>query len=94
MGSLATRAATSPTIPNNLFVGGTSSDGKYAIKTNSPYFTAGLGGTQPGIFGGSILDQYKLSGIPAIPIIYELNVPGTGSTASGLNINVKIRGAN
>ncbi len=78
--------------PDDLFVGGTSSDGKYHIKTNSPYIAAGYNGTQPGIFGGS--EPYSLSGVPPIPIIYELNVPGTGSAASGLNINVKIRGAN
>jgi len=78
--------------PADLFVGGTSSDGKYRVKANSPYVAAGYGGTQPGIFGGS--EPYALSGIPPIPIIYELNVPGTGSAASGLNINVKIRGAN
>ncbi|MBO0950906.1 hypothetical protein [Fibrella forsythiae] len=78
--------------PANLFVGGTSSDGKYRIKSTSPYITAGYGGTQPGIFGGS--EPYMLSGVPPIPIIYELNVPGTGSAAAGLQINVKIRGAN
>lgn len=78
--------------PADLFVGGTSSDGKYRIKANSPYIAAGYNGTQPGIFGGS--EPYMLSGVPPIPIIYDLNVPGTGSAASGLNINVKIRGAN
>lgn len=78
--------------PADLFVGGTSSDGKYQIKANSPYIAAGYNGTQPGIFGGS--EPYRLSGVPPIPIIYDLNVPGTGSAASGLNINVKIRGAN
>lgn len=78
--------------PADLFMGGTSSDGKYRIKANSPFIAAGTGGTQPGIFGGS--EPYELSGVPPIPIIYELNVPGTGSAASGLNINVKIRGAN
>ncbi len=78
--------------PADLFVGGTSSDGKYRLKATSPYLTAGFGGTQPGLFGGS--EPYALSGIPPVPIIYELNVPGTGSPASGLSINVKIRGAN
>lgn len=78
--------------PADLFVGGTSSDGKYRIKANSPYIAAGYVGTQPGIFGGS--EPYTLSGVPPVPIIYELNVPGTGSAATGLNINVKIRGAN
>lgn len=78
--------------PANVFVGTGSSDGKYRIKANSPYIAAGYNGTQPGIFGGS--EPYTLSGVPPIPIIYELNVPGTGSAASGLNINVKIRGAN
>lgn len=78
--------------PADLFVGGTSTDGKYRIKANSPYIAAGYNGTQPGIFGGS--EPYTLSGVPPVPIIYELNVPGTGSAASGLTINVKIRGAN
>lgn len=78
--------------PADLFVGGTSSDGKYQIKATSKFIKAGYNGTQPGIFGGS--EPYKLSGVPPIPIIYDLNVPGTGSAATGLNINVKIRGAN
>ncbi len=78
--------------PSDVFVGTGSSDGKYKIKATSPYIAAGYGGTQPGIFGGA--EPYVLSGIPTVPIIYELNVPGTGSAAAGLNINVKIRGAN
>ncbi|MVM38372.1 hypothetical protein GO730_13620 [Spirosoma sp. HMF3257] len=78
--------------PSDLFIGGTSSDGKYQIKATSKFIKAGYNGTQPGIFGGS--EPYTLSGVPPIPIIYDLNVPGTGSAASGLNINVKIRGAN
>lgn len=78
--------------PADLFTSSTSSDGKYKIKATSPYIAAGYGGTQPGIFGGS--EPYVLSGVPPIPIIYDLNVPGTGSASSGLNINVKIRGAN
>ncbi|RYC70056.1 hypothetical protein [Spirosoma sordidisoli] len=76
----------------DLFVGGTSSDGRYRIKANSPYIAAGYNGTQPGIFGGS--EPYVLSGTPPIPILYDLNVPGSGSAASGLTISVKIRGAN
>jgi hypothetical protein len=78
--------------PADLFIGGTSSDGKYQIKATSKFTKAGYNGTQPGIFGGS--EPYVLSGVPPIPIIYDLNVPGTGSAATGLNINVKIRGAN
>lgn len=78
--------------PGNTFVGGTSTDGKYVIKAGSPYLTAGTNASQPGIFGGS--EPYKLSGLPPIPIIYELTVPETGSTTQGLNISLKIRNAN
>ncbi|GAB3989934.1 hypothetical protein GCM10028807_16000 [Spirosoma daeguense] len=78
--------------PANLFVGGASSDGRYQIKSASPYLNAGHNGTQPGIFGGT--DSYRLSGTPTVPVIYELTVPGTGSTSQGLSISVKIRNAN
>lgn len=76
-----------------LFVGlsgaANSPDGQYRLKTNSPYLTAGYNGAQPGIFGGN--EPYVLSGIPAIPTIYDLQGDVIGSQQNGLNIIVKAR---
>ncbi|MCH7402232.1 hypothetical protein ACFOUP_18500 [Belliella kenyensis] len=76
---------------NQLFVGPTSAstDGQYVLKSDSPYLTAGYQGAQPGIFGGNT--PYVLSGLPAIPSIYELDVATFGSQENGLNIKIKAK---
>jgi hypothetical protein len=57
----------------DVFVGsaGNSTDGQWQLKAASPAISAGIGGVDCGMFGGST--PYKLSGIPNIPAIYELN---------------------
>ena len=76
---------------NQLFVGeeGNSTDGQYRLKADSPYLTAGYQNAQPGVFGGPT--PYLLSGLPSIPVIYELSAETYGSQESGLNIQVKAR---
>jgi len=56
----------------------TSPDGSYQLCTGSPAIGAGVGGADCGMFGGTT--PYKISGIPAIPTIYEFYAPATGFT--------------
>ena len=76
-----------------LFVGpegsDNSTDGQYRLKSNSPYLTAGYNGSEPGIFGGD--EPYRLSGVPPIPTIYDIQGDVIGSRQDGLNITVKAR---
>jgi len=71
-----------------LFAGGSSPDAGYQLDPDpaNPALTAGTFDGECGMFGGQI--PYKLSGIPAIPAIYELVVPTVGNT---LPIRVKAR---
>ena len=74
-----------------LFAGGDSPDGKYQLIDDPANLalTAGIFDDECGMFGG--LTPYKLSGIPPIPTIYELNVPAVGNT---LPVQVKARSNN
>lgn len=76
----------------SLFVGptGTSTDGQWQLKTGSPAIGAGEGGVDCGIFGGA--NPYKLSGLPPIPAIYDLNSQSLPSNT--LNVNIKAKSHN
>lgn len=71
---------------------GYSNDGKWQLKTDSPAIGAGEGGTDCGAFGG--LTPYVLSGLPAVPHIFEAIVPTAGSSQSGLPVTIKVKGQN
>ena len=75
-----------------LFVDqGTSTDGNYQLRPGSPGSLNGSDGTDRGAFGGiSPAVRYTLSGLPPVPVIYELTTPSVG-TPSGLNITIKAR---
>jgi len=66
------------------------------LAPGSPAIGAGVpNGATPvdcGAFGGP--NPYKLSGIPAIPAIYELQVPTLINTGTDMQINVKSRSNN
>ena len=55
----------------DIFVGAGSTDGKWQLKQGSQAIGAGVGGIDCGMFGGNF--PFVLSGIPAIPAIYEFN---------------------
>lgn len=55
----------------NVFVGVGSTDGQWQLKAGSPAIGAGVGGIDCGMFGGDF--PYVLSGIPAIPSVYEFS---------------------
>ncbi|PZR25661.1 MAG: hypothetical protein DI535_17150 [Citrobacter freundii] len=82
---------------NTIFVASGSSDGYYRLLANSPAIGAGepINGVTPdaGAFGTA--DPYRLSGIPAIPSIYELNVPASvPATASSMTVTISTRSNN
>ncbi len=54
---------------DGVFEGSGSTDGKWQLKVGSPAIGAGTGGQDCGMFAGPY--AYILSGIPAIPSIYE-----------------------
>ena len=69
---------------------GSSTWGKYyKLKSNSPAIGAGTGGTDCGIFGGSV--PFVLGGIPNVPWIHQLNLNAAGSQGGGVDVNVKVR---
>lgn len=81
-----------------LFVGssGNSTDGQWVLRAGSPAIGAGetVASITPdcGAFGTA--DPYRLSGIPPIPTIYSLTVPGSVPVGQPLNITVSTRSNN
>jgi hypothetical protein len=63
---------------SEIFVPSGTSDSQYQLNATSPALGGGVNGTDCGMFGG--MDPYRLSGIPAIPTIYQFYAPSTGFT--------------
>jgi hypothetical protein len=77
----------------NLFVEATPKvDNDYILKVGSPAAGIGIDGIDAGAFGGA--NTYKLSGIPAIPTIYELTTNGIGTKEEGLKVTIKAKSNN
>lgn len=76
---------------NNIFLGSdnNSTDGQYQLKENSPAKNAGEDGVDLGAFGGP--DPYVLSGVPSIPVIYQLNVSGFSNDEDKLPVSIKAK---
>jgi hypothetical protein len=72
--------------------GAYSTDGRWQLLDGGPASGAGEGGIDCGMFGGSL--PYVLSGLPAIPRIYEAIIPTAGSTVSGLPVIIKVKSQN
>jgi len=66
-----------------------SDDAKWKLKTGSPALGAGVAGVDCGAFGGPT--PYVLSGIPALPHIYEATIPGVAYTGTGLSCTLKVK---
>ena len=80
----------------NMFVGwpsanGYSFDSRFQLAPGSPAIGAGNDGLDCGVFSGDF--PYKLSGIPDIPLTYELNVP-ENATGGSMDVNIKVRAEN
>lgn len=81
----------------SLFVLTGSTDGRYQHAAGSPAIGAGepIGGVTPdcGPFGTA--DPYRLSGIPPIPTIYQLQVPSSvPASATSMTVTVSTRSNN
>jgi hypothetical protein len=70
-------------------------DSQLVLKTGSPAIGAGRNGANAaidcGLFGGEPGEEYIISGLPAIPAIYELSAPTQTATGSTYNINISVR---
>lgn len=78
----------------NLFVpaASASSDGKYQLKASSSGSSNGSDGSDRGAFGGGAPNNiYVLSGVPPIPVIYEISTTGVATPSTGLDITIKAR---
>lgn len=78
-------------IMSDVFVSktGNSTDGQFQLKPYSPALGAGNDGKDCGMFGGE--SPYVLSGLPSIPAIYEVIMPATGTSNSGINVTIKAK---
>jgi len=77
---------------NDLYVGatGNSTDGQYQLKVGSPAIGTGEDGADIGVFGGE--SPYVLSGLPAIPAIYDLDAQSLPTNS--LDVTVKAKSHN
>jgi hypothetical protein len=66
-----------------------STDGKWKLKAGSPAIGAGVSGVDCGVFGGTT--PYILSGLPAVPHIYEAAIAGTAYSDQGLQCIIKVK---
>jgi hypothetical protein len=84
--------------PDSLFIasnnqqGITSTDGYYILKPNSIAKGYATDQTDCGAFGGTT--PYTLSGLPAIPNIYFLQINQNATQGGGLKINIKAKANN
>lgn len=86
---------------NNVFdLSNPSTDAKYQLKAGSPAIGAGVGGVDCGMFATpttlppgytAALAPYKLSGIPNVPSIYQLDATVGGNI---LNVTISTRSNN
>ena len=78
-------------------ISGNSTDGQWRLAGGSPAIGAGetISGITPDCGAYGTADPYKLSGIPAIPTIYLLTVPGTvPSNATNMPITISTKSNN
>jgi hypothetical protein len=73
-----------------LFVTSTSTDGAYQVATGTQANNTGADGTDRGAFGGAaVISRYTLSGLAAIPVIYQVTTPGATSTNLPVTISAR-----
>jgi hypothetical protein len=69
-----------------------STDGQWQLSEGSLAAGAGENGVDVGAYGG--LSPYVLSGVPPIPRISSISIPTTGSSSTGLQVQVTIKSQN
>lgn len=76
---------------SSLFVTSGSSDGAYQVKSGSAASNNGSDGSDRGAFGSAAPEnRYTLSGLPAIPDIYQIVTTGVAGP-SGLPVTIKAK---
>lgn len=65
----------------------------FQLSQNSPAKTAAAGGGEAGAFGNGV-NAYKLSGLPASPIITNFTNTGSGTNTTPLTITISVRSNN
>ena len=77
-------------INNTTFTGTGSFDAQYLLSPHgSNASKAGVNGVDCGAFGGS--DPYVLGGMPAIPHVYSISAPASGTATSGIAVTIKVK---
>ncbi len=77
----------------NLFVSPDPSvDNQFQLAAQSPALGQGIEGVDLGAYGGAA--PYQLSGLPAIPAIYELTTSGVGTPAEGMSVTIRAKSHN
>ena len=77
---------------NEEFIMTGSFDAKYQLTPNAQSKNYATDGGDVGPFGGT--NPYKLSGVTALPFIYQLNVPDEATTGGGMPVSVKVKTGN
>lgn len=75
----------------SIFVASTSTDAAYQIKAGTVASGTGSDKTDRGAFGGVVTNRYTLSGLAAIPVIYQFTTSGVATPTAGLSITIKAR---
>lgn len=68
-------------------------DAVFQLSQNSPAKTAAAGGGEAGAFGNGV-NAYRLSGLPASPIITNFTNTGSGTNTTPLTITISVRSNN
>ena len=75
----------------SVFVASGTTDGQYQLQASSPASSNGSDGTDRGAYGGlAVTSRYTLSGLPNIPVIYNISTSGV-ATVSGLPVTIKAK---
>tara|TARA_R110002020_G_scaffold259768_3_gene473896 strand:+ start:47289 stop:48386 length:1098 start_codon:yes stop_codon:yes gene_type:complete len=76
----------------NLFVENGTTDGQYQLRSDATNNVVGSDDAERGPFGGAaVVNRYNLSGLAAIPVIYNVSTTGVSEPGTGLPVNVKAR---
>ncbi|WP_431135310.1 hypothetical protein [Psychroserpens mesophilus] len=77
---------------STLFVASGTMDGKYQLQEGVSNNVAGSDGSERGAYGGVVLtNRYNLSGLGAIPVVYEVSTTGVSEAGDQLPVTIQAR---